>query len=73
MCVIPWRAGKSGDGGTITWEGTAGKESTASEGDKATPLQEECAEDTVVHLLLIFGGMDMEGDVYRDCIVSLIE
>ncbi|KFO06530.1 Rab9 effector protein with kelch motifs, partial [Balearica regulorum gibbericeps] len=73
MCVIPWRAGKSGDGGTITWEGTAVKESTASEGDKATPLQEECAEDTVVHLLLIFGGMDMEGDIYRDCIVSLIE
>ncbi|XP_052671870.1 rab9 effector protein with kelch motifs isoform X1 [Harpia harpyja] len=78
MCVIPWQAGKSRDAGAVTRDNKAGKESTASVGDKAGPLQksqeeEGCAEDTVMHLLLIFGGMDTQGEIYRDCIVSLIE
>ncbi|XP_030317100.1 rab9 effector protein with kelch motifs [Calypte anna] len=76
MCVIPWRAGKSRDMGAVTWEEKAGKESTPSGGDTAVPLQsqeEECSEDTVLHLLLIFGGMDMQGEMYQDCLVSLIE
>lgn len=78
MCVIPWRAGKSRDTGAVTGDNKAGKESTASVGDKAGPLQESqeeegCAEDTVMHLLLVFGGMDTQGEIYRDCIVSLID
>ncbi|NXE74349.1 RABEK protein, partial [Cochlearius cochlearius] len=78
MCVVPWRAGKSGDTGAVTWDDKAGEELAASVGDKAGPLQEsqeeeECAEEAVVHLLLIFGGMDTQGEVYRDCLVSLIE
>ncbi|KFW96051.1 Rab9 effector protein with kelch motifs, partial [Phalacrocorax carbo] len=65
MCVIPWRVGRSGESGAVTRE-----ESTESGGDKADPLQksegeEEGAEDTIVHLLLIFGGMDMQGEIYR--------
>ncbi|XP_010151516.1 PREDICTED: LOW QUALITY PROTEIN: rab9 effector protein with kelch motifs-like, partial [Eurypyga helias] len=31
------------------------------------------AEDAVVHLLLVFGGMDTQGEIYRDCVVSLLE
>ncbi|XP_049687589.1 rab9 effector protein with kelch motifs isoform X2 [Accipiter gentilis] len=78
MCVIPWQAGKSRDTGAVTRDNKTGKESTASVGDKAGPLQESqeeegCAEDTVMHLLLIFGGMDTQGEIYRDCIVSLID
>ncbi|NXL88908.1 RABEK protein, partial [Alectura lathami] len=73
MCVIPWR---TADAGAATWEDKA--EPTASAGDKAAPLQgsqdeKGCAEGTAMHLLLVFGGMDMQGEMHRDCIVSLIE
>ncbi|KAM8996204.1 rab9 effector protein with kelch motifs isoform 2-T2 [Ara ararauna] len=66
MCVIPWQAGKSEHtGAAATGEATAG------------PLLESQDEGhagaTVVHLLLVFGGMDTQGEIYRDCIVSLIE
>lgn len=78
MCVVPWRAGKSGDAGAVTWDDKAGKELAVSAGGTAGPLQESreeegCAEETVVHLLLVFGGMDTQGEIYRDCLVSLIE
>ncbi|NXT30039.1 RABEK protein, partial [Syrrhaptes paradoxus] len=78
MCVIPWRAGKSGDGEAVTWEDQAGEESAVAAGDTADPLrksrdEEGCAEDTAVHLLFVFGGMDAQGRIHRDCAVSLIE
>ncbi|KAF1426333.1 hypothetical protein FQV22_0005640, partial [Spheniscus magellanicus] len=77
MCVVPWRAGKSRDTGAVTWEDKSGKEATVSAGGKADPLhnsqEEGCAEDTVVHLLFVFGGMDTQGEIHRDCVVSLIE
>ncbi|RMB93289.1 hypothetical protein DUI87_29983 [Hirundo rustica rustica] len=65
MCVIPWQAGAHGDTGD------------APAGDRAEPLQqglgEGCAEDTFVHLLFVFGGMDTQGQIHRDCLVTLIE
>ncbi|NXC78210.1 RABEK protein, partial [Anhinga anhinga] len=69
MCVIPWRS----EAGAVP-----GEESTVSGGDKAGPLQkspgeEGGAEATVVHLLLVFGGMDTQGEIYGDCLVTLIE
>ncbi|KFV14482.1 Rab9 effector protein with kelch motifs, partial [Pterocles gutturalis] len=69
-CVIPGHAGESGDGEAVTWEDQAG--------DTAEPLrksrdEEGCAEDTAVHLLVVFGGMDTQGKVHRDCAVSLIK
>ncbi|XP_009981780.1 PREDICTED: rab9 effector protein with kelch motifs, partial [Tauraco erythrolophus] len=67
MCVVPWRASESGDVGAATQE-----ESPASAGDRAAPLLQSPG-DRVVHLLLVFGGMDAQGEVYRDCIVSRIE
>ncbi|XP_051492984.1 rab9 effector protein with kelch motifs isoform X3 [Apus apus] len=77
MCVIPWWAGKSGDTGAVTGEEEAGEESGVSAGDTAVPLQRRqeqggCAEDTVMHLLFVSGGMDTQGQVYQDCLVSLI-
>ncbi|NXD61900.1 RABEK protein, partial [Eolophus roseicapillus] len=65
MCVIPWQAGKSERTGAATGEATAGPLLKSQD--------EGHAEDTVVHLLLVFGGMDTQGEIYRDCIVSLIE
>lgn len=66
MCVIPWPAGESGDPGAIAWADRAGPLRRSQE-------EEGCTEDTVLHLLLIFGGMDTQGEIYQDCVVSLIE
>ncbi|XP_065710223.2 rab9 effector protein with kelch motifs [Patagioenas fasciata] len=67
MCIIPWRVSKSGDTGAVTPE----------EGDEAGTLQRQSEEghagDTVLHLLFVFGGMDTRGQIYRDCVVSLVE
>lgn len=76
MCIIPWLVGKSRDRAAVTWEDKAETERAVSADDKAAPgwkSQEECAEDRVMHLLLVFGGMDTEGEIFRDCMVSLIE
>ncbi|NWV72304.1 RABEK protein, partial [Malurus elegans] len=65
MCVIPWQAGADGDTGATP----AGTEAPLAAGDRA----EGCAEDTFVHLLLVFGGMDTQGQIHRDCLVTLVE
>ncbi|KFP75421.1 Rab9 effector protein with kelch motifs, partial [Acanthisitta chloris] len=73
MCVIPWRTGRAGE---TTDETEPPTDTGVTRGaDRADPLQEGegCAEDTTVHLLLVFGGMDMQGKIHRDCLVSLIE
>lgn len=71
MCVIPWQAGAHGDTGETP------AETAVSAGDRAEPLQqglgEGCAEDTSVRLLFVFGGMDTQGQIHRDCLVTLIE
>ncbi|CAM9691172.1 unnamed protein product [Bubo scandiacus] len=78
MCVVPWQAGESRDTGAATGRDRAGNESPVLAGDKTSPLlkgqeeEEGCAEGTV-HLLLIFGGMDTQGEIHRDCVVTLIE
>ncbi|XP_074747602.1 rab9 effector protein with kelch motifs [Strix uralensis] len=78
MCVVPWQAGESGDTGGATGRDRAGNESTVSAGDKTGPLlkgqeEEEGRAEGIVHLLLIFGGMDTQGEIHRDCVVTLIE
>ncbi|NWR77114.1 RABEK protein, partial [Centropus unirufus] len=73
MCVIPWRIARSTDMGAASREGKATEESA---GDKATALgksQDEERDGAVVHLLWVFGGMDMRGEVHRDCLVTLVE
>ncbi|XP_066837080.1 rab9 effector protein with kelch motifs isoform X3 [Anser cygnoides] len=71
MCVIPWRAG-----GTVEEE--AEEEPPAPAGGKANLLQgsrdeEGLGEDPALHLLFVFGGMDTQGEMFRDCLVTLIE
>lgn len=71
MCVIPWPAPDS--------RGAAGEEAEEElAGGKADLLlgsQEEqgCGEDPALHLLFVFGGMDTRGEMFRDCLVTLIE
>ncbi|NXU53994.1 RABEK protein, partial [Turnix velox] len=69
MCVIPWHTGTSTEAGAGTGEGEAGRESG---GDTSEPLPHS-PKTSVVHLLLVFGGMDTQGEIYGDCLVSLIE
>ncbi|XP_068066986.1 rab9 effector protein with kelch motifs isoform X2 [Anomalospiza imberbis] len=73
MCVIPWQAGAHGD----TGDSPAGTEAPVAAGDRAEPLQQDlgegCAEDTFVHLLFVFGGMDTQGHIHRECLVTLLE
>lgn len=73
MCVIPWQAGAH-EG---TADSPAGTEPPLAAGDRAGPLQEGlgegCAGDSLVHLLFVFGGMDTQGQIHRDCLVTLIE
>ena len=77
MCVIPWRTGGGGATGAAAQEDSAGKEPATAAGDGAGPSRESllepgCAEDAAMHLLLVFGGMDTQGEIYRDCIVTRI-
>ncbi|KAM6296954.1 rab9 effector protein with kelch motifs [Aegotheles albertisi] len=77
MCVVLWQVGKGGDTKAATWDQKPGTESPTSAGDTAVPVpwspgEQGCAEDVAVPLLLVFGGMDMQGDVYQDCLVTLI-
>ncbi|KAH0615484.1 hypothetical protein JD844_004788 [Phrynosoma platyrhinos] len=62
MCIIPWEAspgGKTGDRGEA-----GGKE--AAKGSQRH-------EDGLTYLCLIFGGMDIKGEIYGDCVVSVLE
>uniref|UniRef100_A0A8C8E561 Rab9 effector protein with kelch motifs n=1 Tax=Otus sunia TaxID=257818 RepID=A0A8C8E561_9STRI len=80
MCVVPWQAGESGDTGAAAGRDRAGNESPVAAGDKTktSPLlkgqeEEEGRAEGIVHLLLVFGGMDTQGEIHRDCVVTLIE
>ncbi|XP_064249611.1 rab9 effector protein with kelch motifs isoform X2 [Passer domesticus] len=68
MCVIPWQAGAQGHAG----DSLAGPEAPVPAGARAEPLAEGCAEDSLVHLLFVFGGMDTQGQIHGDCLVTLI-
>ncbi|XP_039178977.1 rab9 effector protein with kelch motifs isoform X1 [Crotalus tigris] len=63
MCVIPW--------------GTSGEElhnhKETPEAAQGEGPRESQQEDRLVHLCLVFGGMNIKGDIYNDCIVSVLE
>ncbi|KAF7237273.1 Rab9 effector protein with kelch motifs [Varanus komodoensis] len=62
MCVIPWKV----SAGSATAGGAQGqKEATGSSSGG-------CPEEGLLHLCLIFGGMSMKGEIYRDVAVSLL-
>ncbi|XP_042334721.1 rab9 effector protein with kelch motifs [Sceloporus undulatus] len=62
MCIIPWEASPASEGAD---RGEAGGKEAA----KGSQRQEDC----LTYLCLIFGGMDIKGEIYKDCVVSVLE
>uniref|UniRef100_UPI00398EEA24 rab9 effector protein with kelch motifs n=1 Tax=Pristiophorus japonicus TaxID=55135 RepID=UPI00398EEA24 len=82
MCVIPWKMRESetaaeNDHGEHSVKGNMYKESNQqSRNDENLPqncsaLQNQTAN--IVHLCMIFGGMDTQGEIYNDCFVTLVD
>ncbi|XP_015222616.2 rab9 effector protein with kelch motifs isoform X2 [Lepisosteus oculatus] len=76
MCVVPWRLRASGDVSRALAD-------TGGGGDKDDPAeslprrqQEEnsslSSPGEFVHLCFVFGGMDTEGNIYKDCAVAVL-
>ncbi|XP_067825817.1 rab9 effector protein with kelch motifs isoform X1 [Heptranchias perlo] len=88
MCIIPWkmRASKTcppaaTDGGKQSANGNTPKEyqesNQQSQNDGNLTLR-NCSllqnqTESIVHLCLIFGGMDTQGQIYNDCFVTLVD
>ncbi|XP_063000593.1 rab9 effector protein with kelch motifs [Elgaria multicarinata webbii] len=70
MCVIPWRASP---GDEKAAGGDNGRTEATERSDPESQLKKACPAEHLVHLCLIFGGMDMKGEIYRDTVVSLLE
>ncbi|XP_058015573.1 rab9 effector protein with kelch motifs isoform X2 [Ahaetulla prasina] len=66
MCVIPWQT--SGEDPHHNRKGTR---EGAQQGDGGPKRGQP--EEGLVHLCLVFGGMNMKGDIYHDCIVSVLQ
>ncbi|XP_048678302.1 rab9 effector protein with kelch motifs isoform X4 [Caretta caretta] len=81
MCIVPWQVCvnvKNSDSEAVTSRNTIGKEATETVSDEGDSDQEKqigkgCTEDKLMYLFLIFGGMDTQGEIHRDCIVNLIK
>uniref|UniRef100_A0A8D0G4Z0 Rab9 effector protein with kelch motifs n=1 Tax=Sphenodon punctatus TaxID=8508 RepID=A0A8D0G4Z0_SPHPU len=65
MCLIPWPAPAEAEHEDSQAAGRDSEEEKQKE--KSSP------EEKPLHLCLIFGGMDTQGEIFRDCVVSLIE
>lgn len=63
MCIIPWEVPSS----IKDCEAAAGE---GIDGPKEATEEESCPKE---HLCLIFGGMDMRGELYKDCVASLLQ
>ncbi|KAM7144476.1 rab9 effector protein with kelch motifs isoform 1-T1 [Macrochelys suwanniensis] len=81
MCIVPWQVRvnvKNRDSEAVTSRNTIGKEATETVSDEGDCDQKKqigkgYTEDKLMHLFLIFGGMDTQGEIHRDCIVNLIK
>ncbi|XP_037735542.1 rab9 effector protein with kelch motifs [Chelonia mydas] len=81
MCIVPWQVCvnvKNSDSEAVTSRNTIGKEATETVSDEGDSDQEKqigkgCTEDKLMYLFLIFGGMDTQGEIHRDCLVNLIK
>ncbi|KAJ6651907.1 hypothetical protein lerEdw1_015930 [Lerista edwardsae] len=69
MCVIPWPAAsvvKSQDEAASRGD----RKGSAEESDQGNEPAKDCP---LHHLCVVFGGMDIKGEIYRDCVVSLLK
>ncbi|RXM92474.1 Rab9 effector protein with kelch motifs [Acipenser ruthenus] len=73
MCVIPWADPKASSPqaacGDQEWKDLAQQAADSTEEEKSS----SSSRGTPVYLCFVFGGMDTEGGLYNDCIVTLLD
>lgn len=75
MCVIPWpvsRASEKEDSGSV---GVSCEAEGPTAGDKGLTCRDDAHEESQsdMWLCFVFGGMNTEGEIYNDCIVTLVD
>ncbi|XP_066466859.1 rab9 effector protein with kelch motifs [Tiliqua scincoides] len=71
MCVIPWPASDAQmEEHEAAGGGDSSRKELAEESDQENALAPGCPTN---HLCMVFGGMDIKGEIYRDCVVSLLK
>ncbi|MGH0121289.1 UNVERIFIED_CONTAM: hypothetical protein FKN15_073615 [Acipenser sinensis] len=72
MCVIPWADPKASSPqaacGDQEW-----KDSAQQAADRTEEKSSSSSRGAPVYLCFVFGGMDTEGGLYNDCIVTLLD
>ncbi|XP_023557402.1 rab9 effector protein with kelch motifs-like [Octodon degus] len=72
MCIIPWPVTSAEkDSESVTWNCEAEEGDSNDKVTQRGDLHEECQADTL--LCFVFGGMNTEGDIYDDCIVTVVD
>ncbi|XP_058843122.1 rab9 effector protein with kelch motifs isoform X2 [Acipenser ruthenus] len=73
MCVIPWADPKASSPqaacGDQEWKDLAQQAADSTEEEKSS----SSSRGAPVYLCFVFGGMDTEGGLYNDCIVTLLD
>lgn len=75
MCVIPWPVmstseNKDSDSVILTLQDEKGDAAEKAETQSGGPHEES---PTTVLLCFVFGGMNTEGEVYDDCLVTVVD
>lgn len=75
MCIIPWPVTcppEEEDSNPVTLNCDAEKgDSTDKGGTRGADSQEQSQTDSL--LCFVFGGMNTEGEIYDDCIVTVVD
>ncbi|XP_019735176.1 rab9 effector protein with kelch motifs [Hippocampus comes] len=65
MCLLPWKVEAVGDGGEVQTAATDPEAAPTS-----APAKTLHAE--TIHLAFVFGGMDTQGVIHNDCVVTVV-
>lgn len=73
MCIIPWPVTSTAeiDSQSVTLNCEAEEGDSTGEVTQRSDLRGECLTDTL--LCFVFGGMNTEGEIYDDCIVTVVD
>ncbi|MGH0117792.1 UNVERIFIED_CONTAM: hypothetical protein FKN15_039963 [Acipenser sinensis] len=77
MCVIPWADPKASSPQAASPQAACGdqkwKDSAQQAADRTEEKNSSSSRGAPVYLCFVFGGMDTEGGLYNDCIVTLLD
>lgn len=79
MCIIPWKIRKAETDTPGTNEKLPAEENEeCTSGNNLHPTSMNCSAiqsqtKSIVHLCLVFGGMDTQGEIFNDCFVTLLK